>query len=114
MFFLYGPQAPTAFSNGPTTVQVQAKFMDDLMKIILKEKIDRIEPTEEAEKYWTEEVRKFWENSLFPQAKSWYNGANIPGKRIEALNYTGGMPLYIKELNQSLENGLQRWSVVAS
>ena len=111
MFFLYGPQAPTAFSNGPSTVQVQARFMDDLMKLVQATGIERIEPTLEAETYWTKETHKYWEDSLFPMAKSWYNGANIPGKKVEPLNYIGGMPKYIQELAASLENDLQSWKV---
>ena len=124
MFFLYGPQAPTAFSNGPTTVQVQAKFMDDLMKVVQAEGIQRLEPTAQEEDYWTKETHKFWDDSLFPMAKSWYNGANIPGKKVssrvdgadnqvEPLNYIGGMPKYIEELQGTLGNGMQAWHVVA-
>ncbi len=111
MFFLYGPQAPTAFSNGPSTVQVQAKFMDDIMREILKRHLDRVEAKNDAEVYWTKETHRYWEDSLFPMAKSWYNGANIPGKKVEPLNYIGGMPKYIAELKESLDHGLQRWDI---
>lgn len=31
-----------------------------------------------------------WYITLYPKANGWYNGANIPGKKIEPLNYTGG------------------------
>ena len=33
-----------------------------------------------------------------------YNGANIPGKPKEPLNYAGGIPLYIKTITECLEN----------
>ena len=114
MFFLYGPQAPTAFSNGPSLVQVQARFLDGLMQLMLDQKITRIEPTEEAEVYWTRETKYYWDDSLFPMAKGWWSGGNIPGKRVEPLNYIGGMPKYCQELDESIKNDFQRWHVSAA
>jgi len=112
MFFLYGPQAPTAFSNGPTTVQVQAKWLDKVFHEVVDKKIERFDAKGEWEKDWTEQVHQAWNASLFRLAKSWYQGSNIPGKRVEPLNYTGGMPKYIKALDNSLENQYQGWQVV--
>jgi cation diffusion facilitator CzcD-associated flavoprotein CzcO len=114
MFFLYGPQAPTAFSNGPTTVQVQAKWLDKVFHHITEEKIERFDALDKWEKEWTEEVHAEWDRKLFKLAKSWYQGSNIPGKRVEPLNYTGGMPNYIKALDRSLENGYQGWQVITA
>jgi hypothetical protein len=42
---------------------------------------------------------------LWSKAKSWYNGSNIPGKVVETLNFTGGLPLYINMCNESMEKG---------
>jgi cation diffusion facilitator CzcD-associated flavoprotein CzcO len=86
MFFLYGPQAPTAFSNGPSCVQFQANFIDGFIAKMNKDGIRRIEATKEAEEEWSQKNRDKWNESLFPFAKSWYQGANIPGKRVEPLN----------------------------
>jgi len=49
MFFLYGPQAPTAFSNGPSCTQFQAEFVEEAMKRALADDITRFEATKEAE-----------------------------------------------------------------
>ena len=32
-----------------------------------------------------------------------YTGANIPGKRIEPLNFEGGVPLYYKYINEVVD-----------
>ena len=48
-FFLYGPQAPTAFSNGPSCTQFQAEFVEEVMKRAQKEGITRFEATKDAE-----------------------------------------------------------------
>ncbi|KAB2574390.1 Cyclopentanone 1,2-monooxygenase [Lasiodiplodia theobromae] len=109
LFFTYGPQAPTAFANGPTCTAVQAEWIDKVLQVSRKNGIERFEAKAETEEEWTRRVKEKWDNSLFPQAKSWYQGANIPGRRVEPLNWAGGMPPYIKALDDSLENGLQGW-----
>ena len=87
MFYLYGPQAPTAFANGPSCTQYQADWIVDFLVRARKENIDRIEATEEAEKEWTKRMHDAWNLTLFTKAKSWYQGNNIPGKIVEPLNW---------------------------
>jgi len=50
-----------------------------------------------------------WDVTLFPLAKSWYSGANIPGKRVEPLNWAGGMVEYVNSLHGSLDNNYCGW-----
>lgn len=135
MFFLYGPQAPTAFSNGPSCTQFQAEFVEEMMKKVLQDGITRIDATEEAEEDWCRRMYVFspsqeknthseniltisfffrnekWNATLFPLAKSWYQGANIPGRKVEPLNWAGGMVEYTDSLRKSLENHYQGWNV---
>ncbi|KAG7088623.1 hypothetical protein E1B28_012596 [Marasmius oreades] len=94
MFFLYGPQAPTAFSNGPTCIEVQGDWIAACIKHMLANHLTRIEPTREAEEEWRNLVMNNSSKALFHKAKSWYMGANIPGKPIEQLNFVGGIALY--------------------
>ena len=42
-------------------------------------------------------VALFAAATLFPEANSWYMGANIPGKPRQILNYPGGLPLYLEK-----------------
>ena len=111
MFFLFGPQAPTAFSNGPTTIHLQAVWIEKAMQYIQKDGIERFEATDEAEAEWTRRVGEEWYATLFPKAKSWYQGANIPGRRVEPLNWVGGLPEYVRTLDRSLENNAAGWKV---
>jgi cation diffusion facilitator CzcD-associated flavoprotein CzcO len=87
MFFCYGPQAPTAFSSGPSCTQFQAEWVEALFKLIKEKDITRIEATEESENDWGKRMNEKWNASLFPMAKSWYQGANIPGRKVEPLNW---------------------------
>lgn len=52
MFFLYGPQAPTAFANGPSCDQFQAEWIEKVVKSCMDEGITRFEATKEAEDKW--------------------------------------------------------------
>ncbi|KAI9717699.1 MAG: hypothetical protein M1828_007102 [Chrysothrix sp. TS-e1954] len=109
MFFLYGPQAPTAFSNGPSCVQIQAQWIAKTIKQLNEQGVDRLEATEAHEKEWTDKTHHAWDITLFPQAKSWYQGANIPGRKVEPLNWAGGIPAYIQALDESRDNDWQGW-----
>ncbi|ERF72122.1 hypothetical protein EPUS_02913 [Endocarpon pusillum Z07020] len=72
MFFLYGPQGPSAFANGPTCVEAQGDWIRSAIAKIDKEGIKSIDPTREAEEEWKRKVKELGDKSLFPKAKSWY------------------------------------------
>ncbi|RAL65025.1 hypothetical protein DID88_001133 [Monilinia fructigena] len=111
MFFLYGPQAPTAFSNGLSCIQFQAEYVADTIRGLVEKDITYFEARREAEENWYRRMSEVWNASLFPLAKSWYQGANIPGKKVEPLSWAGGMPEYRATLARSNENGYQGWIV---
>ena len=109
MFFLYGAQGPTAFSNGPSCVECQGDWIIDAIARLRKENIRSITATREAEERWRKLVTELSDKTLFPKANSWYMGANIPGKAREQLNYAGGIPLYEKEIREAMDgwNGFE-------
>lgn len=107
MFFTYGPQAPTAFANGPVCVEVQGDWIIDLLVRMRNEGKTKVEATEQAELEWKQRVNDEWNNSLFPLANSWYQGVNIPGKPQEALSYSGGMIEYRSVLDECAKNGYE-------
>lgn len=67
MFFLYGPQAPTAFSNGPSCTQFQAEFVEEAFKKILAENIQRFEAKQEAEDDWCKRMNEKCKSSHNPR-----------------------------------------------
>ncbi|KAL4800566.1 hypothetical protein BDV19DRAFT_72486 [Aspergillus venezuelensis] len=50
MFFAYGVHGPTALSNGPTSIEIQGKWIGDAIQKIDKQGLKYIEPKLEAEK----------------------------------------------------------------
>ena len=55
---------------------------------------DTIEATEPAQIAWGQHVNDFANLTLYPQANSWYMGANVPGKPRVFLPYVGGVDAY--------------------
>ncbi|QDS70788.1 hypothetical protein FKW77_004242 [Venturia effusa] len=90
MFFLYGPQAPTAFSNGPSCTAVQADWVEKTIKDLEANKVTRFEAKESTEEDWCRRMKEEWDATLFPQAKSWYQGANIPNRRFDIPRQSSG------------------------
>jgi cyclohexanone monooxygenase len=53
-----------------------------------------IEATRSAEDKWVAHVNEVAAGTLYPQANSWYMGANIPGKPQIFMPYIGGVGVY--------------------
>ncbi|KAK9379981.1 FAD/NAD(P)-binding domain-protein [Kockiozyma suomiensis] len=113
MFYTYGPQAPTAFSNGPTTAEVQSDFAMSLMNYMRENNLRSVNANIDAEVAYTKDINDEANRSLFPLAKSWYMGANIPGKPIEMLNYIKGIPAYKELLEESEQNNWKGFTLSA-
>jgi len=96
LLYLYGPQSPSGFCNGPTCAEVQGDLVVDLLIRLRDEGITRIEATPDAEEVWNEQVQGIASMTLFPSADSWYMGANISGKPRQMLNWPGGLQLYLQ------------------
>jgi cyclohexanone monooxygenase len=52
-----------------------------------------------------DEVNTVASRTLFPQAASWYMGANIPGKPRVFLPYVGGLGTYTRICEQVVAEG---------
>ncbi|KAK2800469.1 hypothetical protein FQN51_006038 [Onygenales sp. PD_10] len=111
MFHLYGPQGPTLLSNGPTTVEIQSRWIRDTIKQIERQGIKFIDPTPESAKQWKKRINELSDCSLFPTTKSTYMGGSMPGKVFEQVNYAGGEYVYSQEIRAALPD-LKGFNVV--
>jgi cation diffusion facilitator CzcD-associated flavoprotein CzcO len=105
LFYIYGPQSPSAFCNGPTCAELQGDWVVECLEYLRRNGLSRIEATHEAENAWGSHVAELTAATLFPEAKSWYMGANVPGKKRELLAYPGGLPTYLQKCNEAAEKG---------
>ncbi|RMZ91869.1 hypothetical protein DV736_g913, partial [Chaetothyriales sp. CBS 134916] len=70
MFHLYGAQGPTLLSNGPTTVEIQGRWITDVIRLMEREGIKYIVPTDEASLEWKKKINALSDATLFPTTKS--------------------------------------------
>lgn len=111
MFFLYGPHAPTAYSNGPSCTEPQGDWVVEVLKSMRDKGLTRIDASKEAELEWKRNVVELHKKTLRDTVDSWYMGTNIPGKVREPLNYAGGIPTYVKTIREVLDNGYEGFVV---
>ncbi|KAK1520331.1 uncharacterized protein CCOS01_10450 [Colletotrichum costaricense] len=109
--FVYGPQGPTSFCNGPTCAELQGGWIRDTLVHLRKNGKRYINPRPDVEQEWRELVNRIGDETLLPQTKSEYMGTNIPGKPKEMLNFLGGVVEYTRRINDSLNTGLQDFTV---
>ncbi|KAI9697115.1 MAG: hypothetical protein M1820_007930 [Bogoriella megaspora] len=107
LFHLYGPHGPTLLSNGPSTVEVQGRWIADCIQKIEKEKLRWIDPEADAQKTWKKHINEISDATLFPRIDpkrpSTYMGGSMPGKAFEQTNYAGGIPAYKDEIRKALD-----------
>lgn len=111
LMFLYGPQSPSGFCNGPTCAELQGDWVVDLLAHLRDRGTTRIEATAEAEEEWRALVHSIADMTLFPRADSWYMGANIPGKPREMLNWPGGLQMYLALCRESAADGYRGFAL---
>jgi cyclohexanone monooxygenase len=98
LLFLYGPQSPGAFCNGPSCAELQGDVIVNLLSHLQDNGLTRIEATAEADEAWRTIVLGIEEQTLFRLANTgWYVGANVPGKKRELLQFAGGVPMYLEQ-----------------
>ena len=73
--------------------------------------IDAIEATQDAEAAWVAHVNEVAHMTLFPQANSWYMGANVPGKPRVFMPYIGGVGVYRQKCDEVAAKGYAGFSL---
>ncbi|KAL4803335.1 hypothetical protein BDV18DRAFT_153683 [Aspergillus unguis] len=109
-FFTYGPHGPSAFSNAPSTIEVQGRWIADAIKLMERKGIKSINPKLEAQQTWKEKIDALSNTSLVPTVASTWMGGTFPGKPHEQLNYTAGLPAYVNGIRGVLP-GFEGYSV---
>lgn len=70
--------------------------------------LSRVHPKKEAEAEYTKLVNDLGNKGMWSKAKSWYTtGANIPGKTIQHLNFSGGVNVYADMCRENEEKGFE-------
>jgi len=102
-FTITGPGSPSVLSNMTVSIEQHVEWISHCLNDLRQKNVEVIEPTTTAEAGWVQHVNDFGNITLFPQANSWYMGANVPGKPRVFLPYIGGVDTYRAACNEVIE-----------
>ena len=111
LFYIDGPSSLGAVFQPVLLSQFQVNGLADCFDWLRAEGRGPIEPTVAGEDGWIRLCSDVAEATLFPQANSWYMGANIPGKPRVILTYLGGFPDYRRRFHEAAANGYSGFAV---
>ncbi len=94
LFFVTGPGSPSVLTNVVVAIEQHVDWITGCLRHMQAASLGVAEPAAEAENEWVAHVNKVADGTLFPTTKSWYMGANIPGKPRVFLPYVGGFGNY--------------------
>jgi cyclohexanone monooxygenase len=94
LFLITGPTSPSVLSNMLVSIEQHVDFIGELLGEMAERSAAVIEPTVEAQAAWLEHAAEIAAPTVYPTNKSWYTGANIPGKPRVFMAYIGGVPGY--------------------
>ncbi|MEU6133210.1 NAD(P)/FAD-dependent oxidoreductase [Saccharopolyspora sp. NPDC047091] len=94
LFLITGPGSPSVLTNMVCAIEQHVQWTARCLKHVRDGGFRGIEATEQAQRGWVAHVREVAEETLFPQADSWYVGANVPGKPRVFMPYVAGLDVY--------------------
>ncbi len=111
LFIITGPGSPSVLSNMIVSIEQHVDWIAEAIAYMRDHDLDSIEAKQDAEDDWVAHVNEVAHNTLFPQANSWYMGANIPGKPQIFMPYIGGVGAYRQICNDVAANGYAGFSI---
>jgi cation diffusion facilitator CzcD-associated flavoprotein CzcO len=84
----------SAFCNYPVCAETIVEWISDCIQYMREKGYARIKPTREAEEAWVAHAAELASHTLLSDAKSWFMGSNIPGKKRALLLYADSAPNY--------------------
>ena len=105
LFTVTGPGSPSVLSNMMVSIEQHVEWIARCIAYLREHGLATIEPSTAAEDAWVEHVREVGDASLYPRARSWYMGANIPGKPRVLLPYVGGVGRYREHCDEVADSG---------
>ncbi|GHF36461.1 cyclohexanone monooxygenase [Amycolatopsis bartoniae] len=94
LFIVTGPGSPSVLSNMVCAIEQHVEWIAGYVAKLRADGIAATEPDRAAEDQWVGHVNEVAHSTLYPQAASWYMGANIPGKPRIFMPYVGGLNVY--------------------
>jgi cyclohexanone monooxygenase len=111
LFIITGPGSPSVLSNMIVSIEQHVDWITDCIAWMRARGLDTIEADRDAEDKWVAHVNEVAHTTLYPQANSWYMGANIPGKPQIFMPYIGGVGIYRKICDDVAAKGYEGFAM---
>jgi cyclohexanone monooxygenase len=105
LFTITGPGSPSVLSNVIVSIEQHVDWIADCLTHLRRHATSTIEPEQAAQDDWVAHVNEVAHRTLYPQANSWYMGANIPGKTRIFMPYIGGVNVYRRICDEVAADG---------
>jgi cyclohexanone monooxygenase len=113
LFIITGPGSPSVLSNMMVSIEQHVDWITDCIGYMRDRGFEAMEAKREAEDNWVAHVNEVAHTTLYPQANSWYMGANIPGKPQIFMPYIGGVGVYRQICNDVAAKGYEGFAMTA-
>jgi cyclohexanone monooxygenase len=114
LFIVTGPGSPSVLSNMIVSIEQHVDWITDCITYMRSSGFDVMEAGKSAEEKWVTHVNEVANGTLYPQANSWYMGANIPGKPRIFMPYIGGVGAYRQICNDVAAKGYEGFVLTAA
>jgi len=114
LFIITGPGSPSVLSNMIVSIEQHVDWITDCVAWMRERGLHTMEAKREAEDNWVAHVNEVAHRTLYPQANSWYMGANIPGKPQIFMPYIGGVGAYRQICNDVAAKGYEGFKMMAT
>jgi cyclohexanone monooxygenase len=111
LFIITGPGSPSVLSNMIVSIEQHVDWIADCIGFMRARDLDAMEASKDAEDNWVAHVNEVASTTLYPQANSWYMGANIPGKPQIFMPYIGGVGVYRQICNDVAAKGYEGFAM---
>jgi cation diffusion facilitator CzcD-associated flavoprotein CzcO len=110
LFMVIGPQQAGPFCNFTRCIETNSNWIARLIDHVRAQGATSVEPTEDAQAQWNEEVIASGERMLFMKVPSWFTGArraDFDGTLRNSLVYVGGQPAFNERCESVAANGYE-------
>ena len=109
LFTVQGPGSPSAATNFVAAMEQHIEWIADCIAYLRAHGYRTIEAQDDAQREWIEHATSLVAPTVLthPSCNSWYNGANVPGKKRMYMGYTAGIPEYRRRCDEIAANDYQ-------
>ncbi|WP_395307398.1 NAD(P)/FAD-dependent oxidoreductase [Mycobacterium sp. AMU20-3851] len=113
LFTVQGPGSPSAATNFVAAMEQHIEWIADCIGYLRAHGHRSIEARSDAQHEWIEHATSLVAPTVLvhPSCNSWYNGANVPGKKRMYMGYTAGIPEYRRRCDEIAANDYQGFTL---